>query len=35
MRYIWDPTKDVLNKRKHGLSLAAGIPALQDPDRDA
>jgi uncharacterized DUF497 family protein len=35
MRYVWDPAKDILNKRKHGLSLAEGIPALQDPDRDS
>jgi hypothetical protein len=35
MRYVWDPAKDLLNKRKHGLSLAEGIPALQDPERDA
>jgi uncharacterized protein len=31
MRYEWDPQKDVLNQRKHGLLLAAGIPALEDP----
>jgi uncharacterized protein len=31
MRYEWDPQKDVLNQRKHGLRLAAGIPALEDP----
>jgi len=35
MRYVWDPAKDVLNQRKHGLSLADGIPALEDPDRDS
>jgi uncharacterized DUF497 family protein len=35
MRYVWDPAKDVLNQRKHGLSLAEGIPALEDPDRDS
>ena len=34
MRYVWDPAKDVLNRRKHGLSLADGIPALGDPERD-
>lgn len=33
MRYVWDPAKDALNQRKHGLSLADGIPALEDPDR--
>jgi uncharacterized DUF497 family protein len=35
MRYVWDAAKDLLNQRKHGLSLAEGIPALQDPDRDS
>ena len=34
MRYTWDPEKDALNRRKHGLSLPAGIAALEDPDRD-
>jgi len=34
MRYVWDPAKDVLNQRKHGLSLAEGIPALEDPERE-
>lgn len=33
MRYVWDPAKDALNQRKHGLSLQDGIPALEDPDR--
>lgn len=33
MRYVWDQAKDVLNRRKHGLSLADGIAALEDPDR--
>ena len=33
MRYVWDPAKDALNQRKHGLSLADGIPALEDPQR--
>jgi uncharacterized DUF497 family protein len=32
MGYDWDPAKDAVNRRKHGLSLAAGIPALQDPN---
>jgi uncharacterized protein len=32
MRYVWDATKDVLNQRKHGLSLADGIPAFEDPN---
>jgi len=31
MRYVWDPAKDALNQRKHDLSLADGIPALEDP----
>ena len=35
MQYVWDPAKDVLNQRKHGLSLAEGILALEDPDRDS
>jgi hypothetical protein len=34
MRYVWDPAKDFLNQRKHGLSLEDGISALQDPERD-
>lgn len=34
MRYVWDPAKDGRNQRKHGLSLADGIPALEDPERD-
>ena len=34
MRYAWDPAKDALNQRKHGLSLADAIPALEDPKRD-
>ncbi len=34
MRYVWDPAKDALNRRKHGLSLAQGIPVLEDPHRD-
>ena len=32
MRYTWDPEKDALNRRKHGLPLAAGVDALEDPD---
>lgn len=35
MRYVWDPAKDALNRRKHGLLLADGIPALEDPERDS
>ena len=34
MRYTWDPVKDALNRRKHGLALEEGIPALQDLNRD-
>jgi uncharacterized protein len=29
--WIWDSAKDRLNRRKHGLSLADGVPALGDP----
>jgi uncharacterized protein len=35
MRYMWDPLKDALNLRKHGLRLADGVDALEDPDRDS
>ena len=35
MRYTWDPEKDALNRRKHGLSLEEGIPALMDPNLDS
>ena len=34
MQYSWDQAIDLLNRRKHGLSLAAGIDALEDPNRD-
>ena len=34
MRYTWDPEKDALNRRKHGLGLEEGIPALNDPNSD-
>jgi uncharacterized protein len=34
MRYVWDSAKDALYRRKHGLRLADGIPALEDPNRD-
>jgi uncharacterized DUF497 family protein len=27
--------KDILNRRKHGLALEDGIPALMDPDLDS
>ena len=32
MRYEWDPEKDAVNRRKHGLDLAAGVDALEDPN---
>jgi uncharacterized protein len=35
MQYVWDRAKDVLNRRKHGLRLADGIPPLEDPDRES
>jgi hypothetical protein len=35
MRYTWDPEKDALNRRKHGLSLGAGVDALEDPNGDS
>jgi len=35
MRYVWDPTKDILNQRNHHLSLEDGIPALEDPNGQA
>jgi uncharacterized DUF497 family protein len=35
MRYTWDSVKDTLNRRKHGLSLEDGIPALEDADRES
>lgn len=31
MEYVWDPEKDRVNRRKHGVSLGDGIPALDDP----
>jgi len=34
MRYTWGPEKDALNRRKHGLSLDEGVPALEDPYRE-
>ena len=34
MRYSWDPEKDALNRRKHGLALEEGIPALEDLNSD-
>lgn len=35
MRYVRDRAKDLLNQRKHGLSLADGIPPLEDPERES
>ena len=29
-QYQWDARKDAENRRKHGLSLEDGIPALED-----
>jgi uncharacterized protein len=31
MTYEWDHPKDIQNRRRHKLSLADGIPALEDP----
>ncbi|MBL4864836.1 MAG: BrnT family toxin [Pseudomonadales bacterium] len=33
MRYEWDEEKDKENRRKHKLSLNAGIPVFDDPFR--
>ena len=33
MRYVWDSAKDIVNRKKHGLSLEAAVPAMQDPNR--
>jgi uncharacterized protein len=30
MQYDWDPEKDALNRRKHGLRLEDGIPVVED-----
>jgi uncharacterized protein len=35
MEYEWDPEKDAENRRKHGLSLADGIAALEDPNSES
>ena len=35
MQYEWDRVKDVINRRKHGLPLSDGIPALEDPKADS
>jgi uncharacterized DUF497 family protein len=33
VRYVWDSAKDIVNRKKHGLSLEAAVPAMQDPNR--
>jgi uncharacterized DUF497 family protein len=33
--YEWDADKDRENRRRHGLGLAEGIPALEDPDAES
>ena len=33
MRYEWDEEKDKENRRKHKMSLSAGIPVFDDPYR--
>jgi uncharacterized protein len=35
MTYEWDSRKDAENLHKHRLSLADGIPALEDPDSES
>jgi uncharacterized DUF497 family protein len=35
MNYAWDPEKDTENRRRHGLALADGIPALEDPNAES
>jgi uncharacterized DUF497 family protein len=30
---MWDPEKDALNRRKHGLGFDEGVPVLEDPNR--
>ena len=35
MEYSWDPEKDAENRRKHRLSLADGIAALEDPNYES
>ena len=34
MDYIWDPEKDRQNRHRHGVALADGISALQDPNAE-
>ncbi len=31
LRWIWDPDKDAINRRKHGPPLSVGEVALADP----
>jgi uncharacterized DUF497 family protein len=35
MEYEWDPEKDAENRRKHLLSLADAIPALEDSNAES
>jgi uncharacterized DUF497 family protein len=35
MEYEWDPEKDAENRRKHSLSLADGIAALEDANSES
>jgi uncharacterized DUF497 family protein len=35
MEYDWDPEKAAENRRKHRLSLADGIAALEDPNSES
>ncbi len=35
VQYQWDSRKDIENRRKHQLSLADGIPALEDPNAES
>jgi uncharacterized DUF497 family protein len=31
--YVWDDTKNALNRRKHGIDFTDAIAALEDPNR--
>jgi uncharacterized DUF497 family protein len=33
--YVWDSAKDAENRRRHGLALADGITALEDPNAES
>jgi uncharacterized protein len=35
LQYRWDERKDAENRRKHGLSLEDGIPALEDQNAES